>query len=78
MGTPSEQIGFQASEEYASRISSPQTRPVSSVYPNAHSNSSQTPVESPLRKASLPADVTSKDATSGSLGMSLKAPSELA
>jgi hypothetical protein len=76
MGTPSEQIGFQASEEYASRMSSPQTRPVSAVYPHGHQNSSQTHVDSPLRKASVPGDFEGGNASS--LGMSLRAPSELA
>jgi hypothetical protein len=76
MGTPSEQVGFQASEEYASRMSSPQTRPVSAVYPHGHSNTSQTHVESPLRKASFPGESAGGNASS--LGMSLKAPSELA
>ncbi|KAF2429198.1 hypothetical protein EJ08DRAFT_698559 [Tothia fuscella] len=48
-GTPDEQIGFLASEEYASRMNSP--RP-SSAKPRRPS--SQTHTESPLRKMSFP------------------------
>ena len=77
-GTPSEQVGFQASEEYASRISSPQTQPVSITHHPAPSNASQTHVDSPLRKASFPADISGPDDYNGSLGRSLNAPSELA
>ncbi len=48
-----------ASEEYASRMAS---RPQSVTYHSkAHSNSSQTHVESPLRKASFPVDITGKE-----------------
>lgn len=48
-----------ASEEYTSRIHTP----ISGTYHSkAHSNHSQTHVESPLRKASFPVDVESKDA----------------
>lgn len=48
-----------ASEEYTSRIHTP----TSGIYHSkAHSNHSQTHVESPLRKASFPLDVESKDA----------------
>ena len=54
MGTPNEQIGYLASDEYTARMASP--RPVSGYNNKAHSNSSQTHVESPLRKASLPND----------------------
>lgn len=73
MGTPSEQVGFQASEEYASRISSP--RPQSIYHNKSHSNASQTHIESPLRKEN-----TAEDAqpVSASLGRSLQAPSDLA
>jgi len=77
MGTPSEQIGFQATEEYASRISSP--RPQSAGFPGAHSNHSQTHVDSPLRKESLSAtDATAKAEFEGTLSRSLNAPSDLA
>ena len=56
VGTPNEQIGYLASEEYALRMNSP--RPQSAAYHSkAHSNSSQTHIESPLRKASFPVDV---------------------
>ena len=48
-----------ASEEYTCRINTPS----SVTYPGkAHSNHSQTHVESPLRKASFPVDVDGKDA----------------
>ncbi|MCJ1464624.1 hypothetical protein MMC07_003237 [Pseudocyphellaria aurata] len=58
-GLPNEQIGYMASEEYTSRIHTP----ISGTYHSkAHSNHSQTHVESPLRKASFPVDVESKDA----------------
>ncbi|KAG0649783.1 hypothetical protein D0Z07_3517 [Hyphodiscus hymeniophilus] len=79
VGTPSEQIGFQAAEEYASRISSP--RPQSSYNP-AHSNVSDTHVDSPLRKQSFPADVSDKhefeSTLSRTLSRSLHAPSDVA
>lgn len=45
-----------ASEEYTSRINTPGL-----YYGKAHSNHSQTHVESPLRKASFPVDVEGKD-----------------
>lgn len=48
-----------ASEEYTSRIHSPTS---STYHGKAHSNHSQTHVESPLRKASFPVDIESKDA----------------
>ncbi|KAI9786982.1 MAG: hypothetical protein M1835_002894 [Candelina submexicana] len=58
-GTPNEQIGYMASEEYASRMAS---RPQSVTYHSkAHSNSSQSHVDSPLRKASFPVDVSGKE-----------------
>ena len=61
VGLPNEQIGYMASEEYASRMNSP--RPQSaSHHRKAHSNHSQTHAESPLRKASFPVDVGGKDA----------------
>ena len=57
---PNEQIGYIASEEYASRISSPR-QPASNYHNKAHSNHSQSHVESPLRKASFPVDVSGHD-----------------
>ena len=60
MGRPDEQIGYMASEEYASRLNSP--RPHStSHHPKSQSNQSQPSVESPLRKASFPVDVHAKE-----------------
>lgn len=56
---PNEQIGYMASEEYTSRIHTPTS---GTYHSKAHSNHSQTHVESPLRKASFPVDVESKDA----------------
>ncbi len=57
-GLPNEQIGYMASEEYVSRINTPQ----SATYHNkAHSNHSQTHVDSPLRKTSFPVDVEGKE-----------------
>ncbi|MCJ1317114.1 hypothetical protein MMC15_002436 [Xylographa vitiligo] len=56
---PDEQIGYLASEEYASRINSP--RPQSVPYHNKAHSHSQTHVESPLRKSSFPVDVSGKD-----------------
>lgn len=73
MGTPTEQIGFQASEEYTSRMSSP--RP---GYQQAHSNTSQTHVDSPLRKESFPAEITGKPEFEGTPSMNLDAPSDTA
>ena len=66
VGLPDEQIGYMASEEYAHRITS--SRPVSSYQNKAHSNSSQTHVESPLRKASFPVDAMDKSALDGARG----------
>ena len=73
VGTPSEQIGFQATEEYASRMSSPRPQ---SGFGVAHSNHSQTHVDSPLRKESFPADLNNKEDFAGTLGRSLHAPSD--
>ena len=56
-GLPNEQIGYLASEEYASRLNSPSSV---TYHHKAHSNHSQSHVESPLRKASFPVDVDSK------------------
>lgn len=69
MGTPSEQIGFQASEEYASRISSP--RPQSSAFHLAHSNASQTHVDSPLRKESTASEFDKKADFEGAISKRL-------
>lgn len=75
VGTPTEQIGFQATEEYASRMSSP--RPQSGFHV-AHSNTSQTHVDSPLRKESFPADAAGKDEFEGTLSRGLNDPSDTA
>ena len=56
---PDEQIGYLASEEYASRLNSP--RPQSVPYHNKAHSHSQTHIESPLRKSSFPIDVSGKD-----------------
>ncbi|MCJ1386843.1 hypothetical protein MMC17_009971 [Xylographa soralifera] len=56
---PDEQIGYLASEEYASRLNSP--RPQSGPYHNKAHSHSQTHIESPLRKSSFPVDVPGKD-----------------
>lgn len=65
-----------ASEEYASRLSSP--RPHSGIYHGkAHSNHSQTHIESPLRKQSFPVDSGQDDLNkSRETHSGLKAPSE--
>ncbi|KAA8566958.1 hypothetical protein EYC84_010054 [Monilinia fructicola] len=81
MSTPTEQVGFQASEEYASRMSSP--RPQSSGqqsggYNLAHSNTSQTHVDSPLKKESFPLDGSQKAEFEGALSKSLDDKSERA
>ncbi|KAK2624741.1 hypothetical protein QTJ16_005934 [Diplocarpon rosae] len=70
VGTPSEQVGIQAGEEYASRISSP--RPQYS-YHVAHPNTSDVHVESPLRKESSAGDAPSKAEFEGTLSRSLNA-----
>lgn len=60
MSTPTEDVGFLASEEYTSRISSP--HPQSAEYHHqAHSNHSQTHVDSPLKKESIPAETAKSD-----------------
>ncbi|KAF2085010.1 hypothetical protein K490DRAFT_75484 [Saccharata proteae CBS 121410] len=59
VGTPAEEIGYKASEEYASRMASPrpQSRPPSIATQNKERpRSSQTHAESPLRKMSFPID----------------------
>src|SRR5579859_4981075 len=75
MSTPTEQIGFQASEEYTSRMSSPRPQP---GHGPAHSNTSGTHVDSPLRKESFPADGTGKSEFEGTLSRGLHAPSDTA
>ncbi|CZT43079.1 related to MUC1 Extracellular alpha-1,4-glucan glucosidase [Rhynchosporium secalis] len=73
ISTPSEQIGIQASEEYASRMSSP--RPQSGYYVS-HSNASDTHVDSPLKKEALAAEPPSKHEFESTLSRSLQAPSD--
>ncbi|KAH8598839.1 altered inheritance of mitochondria protein 21 [Bisporella sp. PMI_857] len=77
IGTPSEQIGFQASEEYTSRMSSP--RPQSGVYHVQHSNASFSShhADSPLRE-SFEAGISEKEEFEGQLAKSLRVPSETA
>lgn len=58
IGTPAEEIGYMASEEYASRMASP--RPTSKP-PKERKSSSQTHAESPLRKTSFSENVLDKD-----------------
>ncbi|EKG20226.1 hypothetical protein MPH_02459 [Macrophomina phaseolina MS6] len=58
IGTPAEEIGYIATEEYASRMASP--RPTSKA-PKERKSSSQTHAESPLRKSSDPSNVIDKD-----------------
>ncbi|PVI04830.1 hypothetical protein DM02DRAFT_496446, partial [Periconia macrospinosa] len=62
IGTPDEQIGYIASEEYASRMASP--RPVSGRPSSIHK--SQPSIESPLRHAKFPDDVLTKQKTNES------------
>lgn len=58
VGLPNEQIGYVASEEYASRLHTPH----SATFPyKAASSHSQTHTASPLRKASFPVDVEGKE-----------------
>lgn len=56
VATPNEQIGYLATEEYTSRINTP-----TSYVTKAHSNYSQTHLESPLRKASVAPEVDPKN-----------------
>lgn len=58
-GLPNEQIGYMASEEYASKLNAPYS--ATNHHHKAHSNHSQPHVESPLRKASFPVDPEGKD-----------------
>ncbi len=71
-GLPNEQIGYMASEEYASRLNAPHS--ATGYHNKAHSNHSQPHVESPLRKASFPVDTEGKDIfdKSGHRGMKLR------
>ncbi|KAL1610359.1 hypothetical protein SLS60_002025 [Paraconiothyrium brasiliense] len=65
VSTPDEQIGYMASEEYASRMASP--RPKSSGRPGSISEKGAAPVaESPLRQTNFPADVLTKQTTQDS------------
>lgn len=70
---PSEEVGHQATEEYASRISSPRPQ---SGYGTTHNNKSATHVDSPLRKASFPADGANKEEIEGVIGKKLGLASE--
>jgi hypothetical protein len=62
MGTPNEQIGYLASEEYAARMASAaksnpsSPRPVSSSYLNKGHSSTSLHAESPLRLSSFPSE----------------------
>jgi Altered inheritance of mitochondria protein 21 len=75
MGTPTEQIGFQASEEYTSRMSSPRPQPGLHL---TQSNTSDTHVESPLRKESFPTDAPGKTEFEKTLSKGLPAASDTA
>lgn len=58
VGLPNEQIGYMASEEYASRLNTPHS---ATFHHKAASSHSQAHVASPLRKASFPVDVEGKE-----------------
>ncbi|KAL8718979.1 MAG: hypothetical protein Q9225_003952 [Loekoesia sp. 1 TL-2023] len=58
VGLPNEQIGYMATEEYTSRMTTPHS---ASFHHKAASNHSQTHISSPLRKASFPVDVEGKE-----------------
>ncbi|KAJ4304966.1 hypothetical protein N0V90_000494 [Kalmusia sp. IMI 367209] len=64
VSTPDEQIGYMATEEYASRMASP--RPQSSGRPASISDKTAPVVESPLRQANFPADALTKQKTNES------------
>lgn len=66
ISTPTEDIGFQASEEYASRMSSPKPFGI-------HGNASETHVDSPLKDSFTADSAKSKDG----IARSLHAPSDL-
>ena len=57
--TPNEQIGYMASEEYASRIASARS-PSASYHKPSHSNTSEPHLASPLRKTSFPVELDAK------------------
>ncbi|KAM3073121.1 hypothetical protein ACMFMG_008841 [Clarireedia jacksonii] len=74
LSTPTEQVGFQATEEYTSRISSPHPQSGgdnSSGFPFGHGNSSRTHVDSPLRKESSSMDSIQKAEFEGALSKGL-------
>ena len=54
---PNEQIGYMATDEYTSRLATPQS---ASYHKKAHSTHSQPALESPLRKTSFPMDQSIK------------------
>src|SRR5271167_2300162 len=59
MSTPDEQIGFLATEEYPTRLAS--SRPESVGHNKIHPDHSQTHVDSPLRRGSIPSDAGKVD-----------------
>jgi hypothetical protein len=59
MSTPTEDVGFLASEEYTSRISSPHPQSAEHHH-KTPSNHSQTHVDSPLSRESIPTEATAK------------------
>jgi len=63
IGTPDEQIGYIASEEYASRMTSPRPQ---SGRPGSLSGKTAPTAESPLRQTKLPADALTKQKTNES------------
>ncbi|KAJ5047546.1 uncharacterized protein L3040_003369 [Drepanopeziza brunnea f. sp. 'multigermtubi'] len=73
VGTPSEQVGIQASEEYASRMNTPRQTSSSQI---VHSNTSDAHVDSPLKQEFSAADV-SKAEFEGTLSRSLNGPSNI-
>jgi len=64
MSTPTEDVGFLASEEYASRMSSPHPQSIE-YHSKAPSNQSQAHVDSPLKNESIPTEVIAKSDLSG-------------
>jgi hypothetical protein len=76
MGTPTEQIGFIATEEYTSRMSSPRLQ--SATLYKTESNTSDNHLDSPLRKESFPADVMGKTNFEQTLGRSIYGRSDAA
>ncbi|KAF2678372.1 hypothetical protein K458DRAFT_348432 [Lentithecium fluviatile CBS 122367] len=63
IGTPDEQIGYMATEEYASRMASPQPP---SGRPGSISGKSGPVAESPLRQSNFPTDALTKQKTNES------------